>query len=90
GEFVRTPKFSLARTADDWIGKAYRGGDNWICGIELAIGLYFSVTVVVAIQLGMWPALPFLMLYQAGYLYIGLLSLIQRRRETSATVLASS
>ena len=90
GEFVRTPKFSLARTADDWIGKAYRGGDSWIYGIELAIGLYFSVTVVVAIQLGMWPALPFLVLYQAGYLYIGLLSFIQRRRETNAAVLASS
>jgi len=90
GEFVRTPKFSLARTADDWIGKSYRGGDSWIYGIELAIGLYFSVTVVVAIQLGMWPALPFLVLYQAGYLYIGLLSFIQRRRETNAAVLASS
>jgi len=90
GEFVRTPKFSLARTADDWIGKAYRGGDSWICGIELAIGLYFSVTVVVAIQLGMWPALPFLVLYQAGYLYIGLLPFIQGRRKTNAAVIASS
>ena len=48
------------------------------------------MTVVVAIQLGMWPALPFLVLYQAGYLYIGLLSFIQRRRETNAAVLASS
>ena len=90
GEFVRTPKFSLARTADDWIGKTYRGSDSWICGIEFAIGLYFSVTVVVAIQLGMWPALPFLVLYQAGYLYIGLLSFLQRRRETNAAMLSSS
>jgi cellulose synthase/poly-beta-1,6-N-acetylglucosamine synthase-like glycosyltransferase len=84
GEFVRTPKFSLTRTADGWLGKQYGGGLSWICGIELAIGLYFSATVVIAIQLGMWPALPFLIMYQAGYLYIGLLSLVQGRRETGA------
>ena len=80
GEFVRTPKFSLVRTGESWRQKMYRGRDSWLCWAELAIGLYFSVTVLAAIQLRMWPAVPFLVLYQAGYLYIGLLSLAQQRR----------
>ena len=90
GEFVRTPKFSLAGSGDGWRGKQYRSNDTWVCWLELAIGLYFSATVMIAIQLGMWPALPFLVLYQAGYLYIGLLSLAQRRRDTRVVALAGS
>jgi cellulose synthase/poly-beta-1,6-N-acetylglucosamine synthase-like glycosyltransferase len=81
GEFVRTPKFSLRHAGEGWVGKLYRGRDGWLCWLELAIGLYFSATVVIAIQRGMWPALPFLILYQLGYLYIGGLSLSQRRRQ---------
>ena len=88
GEFVRTPKFSLVRSGESWGRKVYRGRDNWLCWIELAIGIYFSATVVVAIQLRLWPAVPFLVLYQAGYLYIGLLSVAQRRRD--ARVAAAS
>ena len=61
-------------------------GEDWLCWLELAIGVYFSATVVVAVQLRMWPALPFLLLYQAGYLYIGGLSLVQRRRDNRAVV----
>ena len=46
--------------------------------VELAIGLYFTAAVLIAFQLRLWPALPFLVLYQAGYLYSGLLSFGQR------------
>jgi len=82
GEFVRTPKFCLVRTDEGWAGRGYRGRDSWLGWLELAIGVYFSATVLMAIQMRMWPALPFLLLYQAGYLYIGGLSLAQRRRES--------
>ncbi len=88
GEFVRTPKFSVVRDGEGWAGKLYRGRDDWLCWLELAIGLYFSATVAVAIQLRMWPALPFLLLYQVGYLYIGGLSLAQRHRERSVAAAA--
>ena len=84
GEFVRTPKFSVVRAGERWVDKLYKGRNDWLCWLELAIGLYFSATVVLAIQLRMWPALPFLMLYQAGYLYIGGLSLLQRHRVVAA------
>ena len=79
GEFVRTPKFSLVRGGQRWRDKLYRGRHGGLYWLELVIGLYFSATVLVAIQLQMWPAIPFLVLYQAGFLYIGLLSLAQRR-----------
>jgi hypothetical protein len=36
----------------------------------------------------MWPALPFLLLYQVGYLYIRGLSLAQRHRERSVAAAA--
>ena len=87
---MRTPKFSLVRTGESWRQKMYRGRDSWLGWAELAIGLYFSVTVVAAIQLRMWPAVPFLVLYQAGYLYIGLLSLAQRRRNVRVAAAATA
>ena len=90
GEFVRTPKFSLIRAGSGQGGTLYRSSNSWACWLELAIGLYFSGVVVVAVQLGMWPAVPFLVLYQAGYLYIALLSLTQRRRADRVVALAGS
>ena len=54
GEFVRTPKFSLAHSGDGWRGKQYRSNDTWVCWLELGIGAYFSATVMIAIQLAMW------------------------------------
>ncbi len=83
GEFVRTPKFSLRHAGEGWAGKLYRGREGWLCWLEVAIGVYFSATVLIAIQRGMWPAIPFLILYQLGYLYIGGLSLLQRRQRRS-------
>jgi len=89
GEFVRTPKFSVVGVGESCAGKLYQGRDSWLCWVELAIGLYFSATVAVAIQMQMWPALPFLLLYQMGYLYIGGLSLAQWRRDRDVAVAAT-
>ena len=89
GEFVRTPKFSVIGAGESCAGKLYHSRDSRLCWLELAIGLYFSATVAVAIQLQMWPALPFLLLYQMGYLYIGGLSLAERRRDRSLAAAAA-
>lgn len=89
GEFIRTPKFSVVRAGESCAGKLYHDPDSWLCWLELAIGLYFSATVAVAIQRQMWPALPFLLLYQMGYLYIGGLSLAQWRRDRSVAAAAA-
>jgi hypothetical protein len=45
---------------------------------ELVIGLYFTGAVLYAAQARLWPAIPFLLLYQFGYLYTAVVSIAQR------------
>ena len=49
--------------------------------IELALGLYFTFTVFYALQHDIYGTLPFLMLFQFGFLYTGLLSIFQQTGE---------
>lgn len=79
GEFVRTPKFSVLRRGEDWKAKRYRATGNWTPWAEILLGAYFAVATVTALALGMWEALPFLVLYLGGYSYAGLVSLGERR-----------
>ena len=46
--------------------------------IELALGLYFTATVFYALANGIYGTLPFLVLFQVGFLYTGLLSIMQQ------------
>jgi cellulose synthase/poly-beta-1,6-N-acetylglucosamine synthase-like glycosyltransferase len=77
-EFARTPKYHVEAQGDDWIGKKYR--QNFVVQpvIELALGLYFTATVFYALANGIYGTLPFLVLFQIGFLYTGLLSIIQQ------------
>jgi hypothetical protein len=44
----------------------------------LALGLYFTATVFYALANGIYGTVPFLMLFQIGFLYTGLLSIVQQ------------
>ena len=48
------------------------------CRIELALGLYFTYTVFYALVNQIYATLPFLMLFQIGFLYTGVLSILQQ------------
>ena len=48
--------------------------------IELALGLYFTATLFYALANGIYGTVPFLMLFQVGFLYTGMLSLLQQHR----------
>jgi hypothetical protein len=75
-EFVRTPKFGIEKKSDTWASKKYKGNKNLlITMIELALGFYFTFAVITCVAEGIWLTLPFLMLFQYGYLYISFLSL---------------
>ena len=81
GEFRRTPKYGLdpadgARLAT----RRYRAGLGAETWIELALGLYFAVLVVLAPAAGAWGAMPFLGLFATGFLYTAGLTLVQSRR----------
>jgi hypothetical protein len=77
-EFARTPKYRIVEQGDEWIGKKYR--QNFVVQplIELALGLYFTATVFYALANGIYGTVPFLVLFQIGYLYTGLLSIVQQ------------
>jgi cellulose synthase/poly-beta-1,6-N-acetylglucosamine synthase-like glycosyltransferase len=77
-EFARTPKYRIEGRADEWIGKKYRQSFVVQPMIELALGLYFTATVFYALANGIYGTVPFLVLFQIGFLYTGVLSIVQQ------------
>jgi cellulose synthase/poly-beta-1,6-N-acetylglucosamine synthase-like glycosyltransferase len=73
-EFVRTPK------RGDKEVKSYCGGFAMIALVEIVLGVYSLYTVYAYLNNGRFGAVPFLMLYAAGYLFMGLLSISQSVR----------
>jgi hypothetical protein len=85
-EFARTPKYRIEAQADEWIGKKYRQSVVAQPMIELALGLYFTATVFYALANGIYGTVPFLMLFQIGFLYTGLLSVVQQFASSDAVL----
>jgi len=77
-DFARTPKYRIEGDADEWVGKKYRQSVAVQPLIELALGLYFTATVFYALANQIYGTVPFLVLFQIGFLYTGLLSLVQQ------------
>src|SRR4249919_2731330 len=77
-EFTRTPKYRIEGDSDDWVGKKYSQSVAVQPLIELALGLYFTATVFYALANQIYGTVPFLILFQVGFLYTGLLSIVQQ------------
>ena len=77
-EFARTPKYRIEADADEWVGKKYRQSVAVQPLVELGLGLYFTWTVFYALANQIYGTVPFLMLFQVGFLYTGLLSIVQQ------------
>ncbi len=77
-EFARTPKYNIEGDGDEWVGKKYRQSVAVQPLIELALGLYFTATVFYALANEIYGTVPFLILFQIGFLYTGLLSIVQQ------------
>lgn len=77
--FLRTPKSGDGTAARSSLeGFAYRLRARWHTWIELALALYFAGGIAIAIREQKWIALPFLLLFLFGFLYVGLGSLGRR------------
>jgi cellulose synthase/poly-beta-1,6-N-acetylglucosamine synthase-like glycosyltransferase len=76
-EFTRTPKYHIEGAGDEWKQKRYKGSLTWVPYVELMLGLYFTAMAVYALAYGIYGTLPFIMLFQCGFLYAALLSLFQ-------------
>lgn len=70
--FQRTPKFHIERRGDQWAGNCYALSFEWLVVGELLLALYALAAVAVAVAVGNYFAVPFLLLYVGGYGYIGL------------------
>jgi cellulose synthase/poly-beta-1,6-N-acetylglucosamine synthase-like glycosyltransferase len=76
-EFIRTPKYGVSHRGESWSQNKYKALRGLVPYIELAFGAYFSYLVVLAIDNNQWTLAPFIMVFQAGFLYVGLMSLLQ-------------
>jgi cellulose synthase/poly-beta-1,6-N-acetylglucosamine synthase-like glycosyltransferase len=79
GEFVRTPKLGVVRRFEGWTAKKYRATKTLIPFVEVLFALYFAVATVLALSLGHYVSLPFMLLFTLGFGYVGVLSLHQSR-----------
>jgi len=69
--FIRTPK------KGDREEKRYRVRLPWVALVELAVGAYCAASLTVYLLQGKYLVGPFLAMYAAGFLFIGLLTLAQ-------------
>ncbi|MGZ3445923.1 MAG: cellulose synthase family protein, partial [Myxococcaceae bacterium] len=78
--FARTPKTgSEGKSIRSTVKRSYRGARSMMPLIELGFGLYFSGALWFAIDASIWTSVPFLVLFQVGFLYVGAVSLFQGR-----------
>lgn len=84
--FNRTPKHGVLKKGEQWKGKKYRGQRSILPYLELFMGLYYTLTLYVAVKSEHWFSIPFIFLFQIGYLYVSGMSLLQNRAPRGAQV----
>lgn len=78
-EFTRTPKYNVLSSVDSWKDKLYRGHKTWLPFMELAFALYFTSVIFFVIYKQSYLSLPFLIMFQLGFFYVSISSILQRR-----------
>jgi cellulose synthase/poly-beta-1,6-N-acetylglucosamine synthase-like glycosyltransferase len=78
--FVRTAKYRIESFKDGWKGKIYRSVQKPSFFVEFLLSLYMCVALAVLVRLGNWTALPYVMLFVTGYLYVFGLSVLHAKR----------
>lgn len=75
--FTRTPKFCIQSSSDSWQNKRYRARVGLVPIFEIGLGLYFTMVIGYALENAIYGPIPFLIIFQVGYLYTGVTSLLQ-------------
>jgi cellulose synthase/poly-beta-1,6-N-acetylglucosamine synthase-like glycosyltransferase len=73
-EWARTPKFGTQGT---WRGKGYGQRTSWSTLVELALGVSCALAAWDFAERDVWSAVPFALLYGAGFLVVGGLTLAE-------------
>ncbi len=84
--FVRTPKYSVEGNKGNWIHKNYRCKIGLIALVEILLGIYYTLVIIYTWSLGIYGVIPFLMLFQWGYLYMGLWALAQNLKQPNLRI----
>jgi hypothetical protein len=76
-DFARTPKYGIERKAQPWRNCKYMPLKSFLPLAEMAFAAYFTYFVWFAIQHQQYLSLPFLVMFQGGFLYVSLSSVVQ-------------
>jgi cellulose synthase/poly-beta-1,6-N-acetylglucosamine synthase-like glycosyltransferase len=76
-EFVRTPKLGVGARPATTASVSYRAWRGIVPFVELALGAYFTLMLLEVIALRQWSVVPFITIFQFGFIGVGLLSLFQ-------------
>ena len=79
-EFVRTPKLRVEGRNRAGSPLRYGGSLPALTLVELGLGIYFTGVLVYTLAHRVYASIPFVLLFQAGYLYTAFLSLAQAAR----------
>jgi len=74
--FRRTPKYNL-ELSETLAHRRYRISINCDTWIEAGFAAYFGVATGAAISAGLWGAIPFLLLFEFGFAYTSIATLVQ-------------
>src|SRR5881275_2047370 len=75
-DFTRTPKYGIERKAQPWRKCRYMPLKSTLPIAELALAIYFSYFVWFALVNGQFLSVPFLLMFQGGFFYVALSSLL--------------
>ena len=76
-DFARTPKYGIERKSQTWRSCKYMPLKSLLPIAEMIFALYFTYFVWFAVEHGQFISLPFLLMFQIGFLYVSLSSLGQ-------------
>ena len=76
-EFKRTPKYGIESKSQSWRSCRYMPIKSLLPLVEIGFAIYFSFFVWFAFSHGQYLSLPFLIMFQGGFLYVALCSLAQ-------------
>lgn len=79
--FVRTPKHGVKLATESVVRRRYRAALTFQPLVELGLAAYMTYGIVFVVERGVYYSLPFLMLFQLGFGYVGAMSVIEGTRE---------
>ncbi len=76
-DFARTPKYGIERKSQPWRNCRYMPLKSLLPIAEIGFAIYFTYFVWFAISHRQYLSVPFLLMFQGGFLYVSLCSLVQ-------------